>query len=202
MSAIARTQTLAELHLGSMGLEGDEVADKVHHGGADKALHLYPADHLDWWRGRLGPHPLLAAPGGFGENLATTGYTESQSRLGDRFRWGEALIEVSHGRQPCWKLDHRFGRSGPDSVMAAIVQSGKCGLYFRVIEEGRVSASAPFVLESRGDADWTVLRVFNLLIGGGHRKDPAALADLATHPVLAKVWRDRAQTLLDGSQRR
>lgn len=194
-SAIARRPITGTLRLSFAGLEGDDVADKVHHGGVDKALHLYPADHLPWWRDRLGDHPLLQTSGGFGENLSTCGYVESEARIGDRIRWGEALIEVSHGRQPCWKLDHHFGRSGRESVMAAIVRSAKSGLYFRVLQEGDVSAEAPFCLESRGDEEWTVQRVFNLLIAGGHRNDPSAIARLSRHPRLAKVWRQRAAEL-------
>lgn len=194
-SAIAKSPIAAPQWLSVTGFADDEVADPVHHGGADKAVHLYPQDHYSWWRERLGDHPLLQQPNAFGENIAVHGLTEDAAHLGDRFRLGEALIEISHGRQPCWKLDHRFQRKGKDSVMAAIIKSGRCGLYARVIKEGYVAPDAALELVETGDTAWTIKRVFTLLIGGGHKQEPDGVAALARHPKLAAAWRARAQGL-------
>src|SRR3546814_6874154 len=81
-----------------MGLAGDEQADRTVHGGIDKAIHHYPADHYDWWRGYLGDVPLLDAPGAFGENISTLGLDEENVLLGDCFRLGTALVEVTQAR--------------------------------------------------------------------------------------------------------
>ncbi len=196
-SAIAKSPVDSPVFLNRKGLASDQVADRVHHGGADKALHHYPYDHYAYWRSRLPDHPLLEKPGAFGENIATTGIVESEARIGDRFRLGEALIEISHGRQPCWKLDHRFDVKGKDSVMADIVRTGKCGFYHRVLEEGMVAPDAVMKRVARGDADWTVERVFMLLIGGQGKSDPAALRALRDMKPLATVWRARAAKILD-----
>jgi len=191
-SAIAKTPVTEPVRIGWTGFAGDAVADPIHHGGWDKAIHLYPQDHYGWWRERLGSHPLLTQPGAFGENIASSGLVETDLCIGDRFRLGTALVEVSHGRQPCWKLDHRFGAR---DIMATIVRTGKCGIYFRVIEEGEAQASAVMEMVDRVAPEWTVDRVFRLLIGGGHKKDPAAVRELAGMKLLAEAWRSRAVKL-------
>ncbi len=193
-SAIAKRPVDGVVRVNWQGFEGDAVADPVHHGGWDKAIHLYPQDHYDWWRERKPDHPLLQAPGAFGENIASFGMTEEEICLGDRFSLGSALVEVSHGRQPCWKLDHRFGTR---DVLATIVKTGRAGLYFRVLREGEAEAKGRMELLDRPLPDWPIARVFRLLIGGRHKAEPDAVRALANMPVLAEVWRDRARKLVD-----
>ncbi|MGH8082904.1 MAG: MOSC domain-containing protein, partial [Lysobacter sp.] len=94
VSAIAKTPVDGRVRIGEMGLDGDEQGDRRVHGGADKAVHHYPHDHYAAWREEIGPHPLLREPGAFGENLSSEGLTETQVCLGDRYRLGEALLEV------------------------------------------------------------------------------------------------------------
>ena len=191
-SAIAREPAEGPVQLGWTGFAGDQVADPVHHGGWDKAVHLYPSDHYPFWRDKLPNHRLVEDHGAFGENITAPGFVEDQVRIGDRFRMGEALLEVSHGRQPCWKLDHRFGR--PD-IMATIVNSGRCGLYLRVIEQGAVAKGDPVTREVQADHDWTVARAFALLIQPGRDKDRAELRELSELETLAEDWRKRARGL-------
>lgn len=191
-SAVAKRPVDGTVRIGWLGLEGDGVADPIHHGGWDKAIHLYPQDHYGWWRERKPGHPLLAAPGAFGENIASHGMTEEEICLGDRFSLGSALVEVSHGRQPCWKLDHRFGSR---DVLAAIIKTGRSGLYFRVLREGEAEANSRMELLDRPLPQWPIARVFRLLIGGGHKAEPDAVRALAELSVLAEVWRDRARKL-------
>lgn len=118
------------------GLDGDEQGDRQNHGGPDKAIHAYAAAHYSSWGAVL---PDLAAqlkPGAFGENLVVNGAVEADICLGDRWRLGSTLLEVSQTRQPCWRLNLRFGR--PD--MARLVQStGRTGWYFRVLGPGHVA---------------------------------------------------------------
>jgi MOSC domain-containing protein YiiM len=191
-SAIAKMPVAGPVRIGWDGFTGDAVADPIHHGGWDKAVHLYPQDHYDWWRERKPGHPLLDAPGAFGENIASRGMTEVELCLGDRFSLGSAIVEVSHGRQPCWKLDHRFGAR---DVMATIVKTGRCGIYFRVIREGEAQAGTRMDLLDRPLPGWPIERVFRLLIGGGHKREPEAVRALAGIGVLAESWRERARKL-------
>lgn len=192
-SAIAKTPVAGPLHVGFLGIAGDEQADLTVHGGPDKAVHHYPRDHYPFWSERLGAHALLAAPGAFGENISTEGIVEREACIGDRFRLGSALVEISQGRQPCWKLGHRFGEA---SVPAAVVKTRRSGWYYRVIEEGTLAAGDRLELVERPLPDWTVERVFGLLIGGTGKREPAALRDLAAMEALAATWRVRAEKLL------
>lgn len=191
-SAIAKRPVQGMIRVGWNGLAGDSVADPVHHGGWDKALHLYPQDHYDWWRARKPDSALLNAPGAFGENIASHGMTEEDICLGDRFALGSAIVEVSHGRQPCWKLDHRFGAR---DVMVTMIKTARSGLYFRVIREGEAQGGSIMPLLERPHPQWSIARVFRLLIGGGHKGDREAVRALAAMPVLAENWRERARKL-------
>lgn len=192
-SAIAKSPIPGPVVIGTLGLMGDAQADRVNHGGPDKAIHHYAFDHYESWRSELGEHPLLAAPGGFGENISTLGLTEETVWLGDRFRLGTALIEVSHGRQPCWKLGHHFGRA---DLVARVVRSNRAGWYCRVLEPGQAVAGDNLTLVERGLPEWSLARLFAVLIAGEERRDPAVLREIAALPVLAEVWRLRARELL------
>ncbi len=192
-SAIAKTPVNGALRVGLLGIEGDEQADLTVHGGVDKAIHHYPRDHYHWWAGELGDHALLGAPGAFGENISTEGLIESEARIGDRYRLGSALVEISQGRQPCWKLGHRFGIA---TVPATVVTTRRSGWYYRVIEEGSVAAGDALALVERPLPEWSVERVFHLLIGGAGKREPEALRALAAMDALATSWRARAEKLL------
>ncbi len=191
-SAIAKRPVAEAVVVGAMGLAGDEQADRTVHGGVDKAIHHYPADHYDWWRGQLGDAPLLDAPGAFGENISTLGLDEQSVCLGDRFRLGSALIEVSQARQPCWKLDHRFGVKG---VMAKVVASRRTGWYYRVLEAGMVQAGDALALVDRPYPDWPLASLFGLLVGGEAKARPADLTALRDIPALAETWQVRRAKL-------
>jgi MOSC domain-containing protein YiiM len=196
----ARVLAERPVRLTQLGFEGDRVADPTVHGGADKAVHFYPGEHYPAWRADmtkagLDPHPHLDRLGGFGENISTLGLTEDKVQIGDRFRIGTALVEISQGRQPCWKIDHHFGLKG---MTAAVIRTGRSGGYFRVIEEGEVAPDDRIEQVARSPHGWTVERTFQLLIAGMHRMEgsPAALKELTDLEELAESWRYRAQQLL------
>lgn len=193
-SAIAKHPATSPVAVGPLGLEGDAQADLTVHGGIDKAVHHYPRDHYSYWHDYLGGHPLLEGEGALGENIATLGLLEDQLCIGDHFRLGTALVEVSQGRQPCWKLGHRFGNP---RVTAEVVRTGRSGWYYRVIEPGMVAAGDQLELIDRTLPEWTIARTFALLVGGGHKRDPAALPELAGMAALAMSWRVRAEKLQD-----
>ncbi len=197
LSAMARQAVDRPVMLRKLGFEGDQVADRTVHGGIDKAVHLYPPEHYPRWVAYfaslgLEPHPFLQAAGAFGENISASELTEEKVRIGDRFRIGEALVEVAQGRQPCWKIDHHFGVRG---LTAAVIETGRCGLYFRVLEEGMVAPMHRIEQVERAPHDWTVERTFRLLIAGGHKDDAAGLQELAAMKSLAESWRERATKL-------
>lgn len=192
-SAIDKRALEGRRAVGALGIAGDEQADLSVHGGPDKAIHHYPRDHYGWWAETIGDHALLQDAGAFGENISTSGLTESAACIGDRYRLGSALVEISQGRQPCWKLGHRFGIA---TLPATVVTSRRGGWYYRVIEDGAVGAGDALELMERPLPDWSVERVFHLLIGGAGKREPAALRALAAMDLLAANWRARAEKLL------
>ena len=130
-SGIAKSVVSADsVFVGALNIRGDAQADLTVHGGSDKAVYAYPSDHWPWWECE---HTLPCAPNTFGENLTVEGADETQIAIGDRFRWGASVLEVSQPRGPCYKLGLHTRRADTPTIMAV---SGKCGWYFRVIEEG------------------------------------------------------------------
>lgn len=192
-SAIAKVPVAGPVRVHRLGLEGDAQADLTVHGGPDKAIHHYPHDHYAWWREAIGDHRLLSGYGAFGENISTAGLTEEAVCIGDRWRLGTALVEVSQGRQPCWKLDHRFDGA---KVNAGCIRSRRPGWYYRVVEEGTVAAGGTMDLIDRPFENWSVARVFGLLIAGDHKTDRAGLEALGEVTALAQTWARRREKLL------
>ena len=134
-SAIAKTPVSGRCLLTAQGLTGDAQADRSVHGGPGKALHHYPAEHYVRLAAAF-PSARHLTPGGLGENLSTRGLTEDDVCIGDVFRLGDARIQVSQPRTPCWKIDHRTGQDG---VAAFIAEHGLAGWYYRVLEAGEVA---------------------------------------------------------------
>lgn len=145
-SAIAKVQVDGELMLSETGLANDEQAETKIHGGPDRALCHYPREHYPHWQQEFPEQAGLFVAPAFGENLSTLGLTEENVYIGDIFRWGEALIQVTQPRSPCFKLNFHFGISDMASQMQ---NSGKTGWLYSVIAPGAVSADAPLVLASR-----------------------------------------------------
>jgi MOSC domain-containing protein YiiM len=116
-------------------IDGDRQADLTVHGGPYKAIYCYPNEHYAYWSRRL---PEFALPFGvFGENLTTEGLTEESVCIGDQYRVGTAILQVSQPRMPCFKLAIRFGRA---DMVKLFWQSGLSGIYFSIVEEGDLSA--------------------------------------------------------------
>lgn len=170
-----------------LGLAGDEQADRQYHGGPDKAMHHYPAEHYPLWRAELPDCASRFEVGGFGENLSTLELNENDVCVGDVFRLGSAVIQVSQGRSPCRKLEIVF--DVPDMVRQ-VHETGCAGWYYRVLSPGEVTAEDGLILEERPHRNWPVARLFTTLFQPG--VDTAALRKLAELPVLAGNWRQRA----------
>lgn len=195
LSGIAKTPAGRPLVLGAEGLEGDEQADRRVHGGVEKALHQYPLDHYATWRLELGQLPPLRAPGGFGENISTSGLTEATVAVGDIFRLGSALIQVSQGRQPCWKLNRRFDVL---DMARRVQQTGRTGWYYRVLEPGVVASTDQLDLIDRIAPDWSLHRLWYTLYVD--RLNLYELKGIAALEVLAEGWRKYAVRRLESGR--
>ena len=194
-SGIAKHAVEGRVRLGREGLSGDAQGDQKHHGGPDKAVHHYPFDHYAYWRGAIDAKALLARPGAFGENLSSHGMTEAHVAVGDVFRLGGALVAVSQGRQPCFRLNLRFG---VDDMAYRVQTSGRTGWYYRVIEEGFVTAGDELTLVDRVSPDWTIERLWRALyVDTLNASELMAMAELAHLP---EGWRRYATRRLATAQ--
>lgn len=190
-SGIDKHPVAGRVWLGRLGFAGDAQGDTKHHGGPEKAVHHYAFEHYPFWREAIGALDVLARPGAFGENLSTLGLTEAEIAIGDTFRLGDALIQVSQGRQPCWRLNFRFGM--PD--MAYRVQmSGWTGWYYRVLEEGHVEAGDELKLTDRLTPDWTIDRLRRALYVDTLNFDELKAMSQLQH--LPETWRRYADRRL------
>lgn len=194
-SAIDKRTVAGPVAADHAGLAGDAQADRRHHGGPDKAVHACAVSHYPAWARELPDAACRFVPGAFGENLVVEGATEADICLGDRWLLGGVLLEVSQGRQPCWKLNLRFGV--PD-MACRVQESGRTGWYFRVIEPGAVAAGDAARLVARPNPDWPLCRVTRVL----YRDvlDLGALADLAALPGLPASWGRLAQRRIQSGQ--
>lgn len=193
-TGIDKVSVSGPVDVAALGIMGDEQGDRRIHGGPDKAIHHYPFEHYQAWLQLIGNHPRLAQPGAFGENLSTVGVDESRVCLGDIFRCGSVLLEVSQTRQPCWKLNDRFEVSDMALRMQA---SAMTGWYYRVLEDGVLQAGDPIVLQDRPIPQWSLRRVIALLYQRSPNVDE--LSQFAQLP-LVPSWRALVERRLSTGQ--
>lgn len=178
-SAIDKICVSGPVWVGVNGLEGDSQTAKNVHGGPDKAANCYPSEHYPLWRETPGLETMTG--GAFGENFTTAGLLEDTVCIGDVFRAGEVVVQVSQPRGPCYKLNRRW-RSA--DLMDRAINSGRVGWYFRVLQEGRMEAGLPLALVERPHAEWSIARVWAL------KRDPCSLEDLRALVAVAALSED------------
>jgi MOSC domain-containing protein YiiM len=182
------------LDIGPEGFIGDHQADRRIHGGPEKAVHLYPAEHYARLAARFPEAAGALVPGSIGENLSTTGLTEADICLGDVFGLGSARLQVCQPRSPCWKIDSRYGVEG---MAAHIAETGLTGWYWRVVQPGRVEEGEPLVLIDRPENGLTLAAAMDICYA--HRPALEDLERVAEAPGIAGSWRrkllDRAEWL-------
>jgi MOSC domain-containing protein YiiM len=170
----------------SLNLDGDRQADLTVHGGADKAVYVYPFEHYDYWRSEL-PNTELTL-GIFGENFTVTGFREEELNIGDRFRVGNVTLMVTQPRLPCYKLGIRFGRS---DMVKRFLASRRTGFYFQVLQEGEVGAGDTLELVSQDANNITVANITQLYTR--EQDNPELLQRAAQLEALPASWRDYFQ---------
>lgn len=177
----------------SMGnLAGDAQADLLVHGGADKAVYSYPSEHLTSWAAELAEE---FGPAPFGENLSTAGVVEGDVCIGDVWRWGDAILQISQPRWPCFKL--ALHRQRPD-IQKLMRGNGRTGWYHRVLEPGEVVVGSPAELVSRDPSGLTITDAHEAM-GDRHLTDRVLVEALAAHPALAEEWRAPLRDRLDAA---
>ena len=186
-TAAVKTAHHGASHLGFTGFVGDEQGDLKHHGGPDKAVCCYPQEFYDAWR----DEGSELREGAFSENLTIRGATDEHLFLGDVFRVGGAVVQVTQPRQPCSTLAKRWGDKG---LVKRMMEANRCGYYLRVLEEGEVSPGDAFELVSRMPGAVSVAQV-SLVMNGQHR-EPGAARALLDAPEFPDRWRAQLERRL------
>jgi len=162
------------------------------HGGPDKALHHYPAEHYAAWAAAWPQCAAQFVPGSLGENVSTTGWTEENVCVGDVFRIGAARVQVTEPRSPCWKINHRYGL---ENALQFVAERGLTGWYCRVLEPGCIAAGDAFELIGRNADPVTLKRLWQ--VTRSHRPAAEELSRLAWTPGLSESWADKLRARLE-----
>ncbi|HWL93418.1 MAG TPA: MOSC domain-containing protein [Phycisphaerae bacterium] len=184
-TSINRRPVAGPVELTPQGFVGDSATNKKHHGGPDKAVCCYPHEHYPLWRERL--NDLLEIPA-FGENLTTEGLLESDVCLGDVFRIGSAMVQISQPRQPCGTLAMRNNSS---ELPKWINEKAFTGFYLRVLEPGEVSVGDAIELLRRPNRGVTIESLLRAMLD--KEAPPQRLRKLIQSPELSQAWRETFQ---------
>ena len=157
---------------------GDDQADRTVHGGPHKAVYGYAREDIDWWEGEL---ETTLPNGAFGENLTVRGVDVTGALIGERWRIGSVLLEVSEPRFPCWKLGARFG---DPKMLKRFAAAGRPGAYLRIVEAGLLQAGDGVERVSRPDHDLSIAAFAHAFL-----RDRSQLSRLLI-PEVSQEWRE------------
>lgn len=189
-TGIYKNPVTTGIYLGEEDVENDHVLDRRYHGGKDKACYLYSADHYPFWREK---YPGIDWQWGmFGENLTVSGISESVIRIGDEYRIGEAHVQVSQPRQPCYKLGVRFGTQ---DIVRDFWQSEFPGVYVRVLKPGKVMPNDEMILLSSDDNAMSLADVFSVFTS--NRKNEYIIKRAVSQNFLAQSCKNDISKLLN-----
>jgi MOSC domain-containing protein YiiM len=173
--------TVASVAVSETNIAGDGQADLTVHGGPDKAVYIYAADHWPWWEADA---KFMGAPASFGENLTIEGADEHTVRIGDRFQWGEVELEVSQPRAPCYKFTMLTARH---DMAARMTASARTGWYTRVLQTGEAPTRGTITRTHTDEAMPTVRDAFVAVYHPRVRSD--VIERVLTAPALSRDWR-------------
>jgi MOSC domain-containing protein YiiM len=190
-SAIWKSPVVGRIAASGVNLAGDDQADRKAHGGPDKALYAYAVEDAHWWAQQLGRALVY---GEFGENLTTEGIDGNDALVGERWRIGTLVLEVSEPRIPCWRLGVRMNdKTFPRRFIDAL----RPGPYLRIVVEGDVGAGDEIVVVERPDHDLTVRDVFRI-----YTRDHIEVERLLAVPQMSESWKRWAADFLQKGKRR
>jgi MOSC domain-containing protein YiiM len=162
-TAIFKDPVKGPVMLRKINLDGDKQADLTVHGGVDKAVYSYPAEHYDYWRKQYPNIDIIW--GMFGENFTTEGLMEDTVNIGDQVQIGSAKIVATQPRMPCYKLGVRFGIM---EIIRRFLSSGRPGIYFKVLKQGEVKTDDKIEIIEKDKNNVTVKDIVRLYINRDH----------------------------------
>jgi len=177
----------------TLNIDGDQQADLTVHGGPDKAVYAYPSEHYPYWKEH---YPDLTMDWGmFGENFTTEGLLEDQTNIGDEYQIGSAKFAVTQPRMPCYKLAIKF-ESG--DIIKKLFTNAKCGIYFKVLEEGDVGAGDEIKLVRKDENNVTIQDIMKTY--GQEHNHKELLERAVKIDALPVGWKDHYRQILQSLQ--
>lgn len=189
VTGIYKTPTNLPIFLGKTDVDKDEVTDRKYHGGEFKACYIFSEKHYDYWK-NLYPN-LDWNWGMFGENLTISNFDESEVFVGSIYKIGEALVQITQPREPCFKLGVKFGNQ---NILKAFIDHGFPGTYIRILKEGFVKTGDYMVLEEEATNSLTISEMYNLLYA--KEKDQNLLKLVIKNDALPQKKRDKLAAYL------
>jgi MOSC domain-containing protein YiiM len=174
-TGIYKKPTDQPIYLTRNDVLNDETSNRVNHGGFYKACYLFSAEQYPYWK-NLYPE-LDWSWGMFGENLTVAGFDESKVCLGEVYKVGETVVQISQYREPCYKLGHKFGTQ---KMLKQFIQHGFGGTYLSILEEGHVAPGDTFGLVERPASTLTVAALFQLVHAKEKDQDLLKIATSST----------------------
>lgn len=191
-TAIVKSLISSKVYLSEQGLEGDVCADTKHHGGMERALHQYPCEHYHYWQSLFPQSKSLFHASAMGENISTIDMTERDVFIGDQYQLGDAIIEVSQPRSPCYKLSHFMEVK---DFALQVQQTSRCGWLYRVIKPGFINTNAKLDLVSRVNQSLSVYSVADTFFN--NPMDKEALKQIIELKALSQHWKNYVQQRLE-----
>ena len=176
----------ATIQISQSGLEGDQQADLINHGGEHKAVYGFSANHYSFWRNKLN-NPNLSF-GQFGENLTITELDEAKLCIGDQLQIGNCILEITQPRVPCFKLGIALNLN---SMPKLFVQQGATGIYFRVLQAGAISVGGQLEVIYHHPQQLTVQTLFRAYFDKNVINSEAVMQLAAEIPQLSNEWREK-----------
>lgn len=180
-TGIYKTQIDGPVKVSRLNIEGDQQADLTVHGGINKAIYAYPVEHYDYWTNSR--PDLEFSPGVFGENLSVSGLLEGSVHIGDQFKIGEVVLQVTTPRLPCFKLGIKMGDPG---FIKEFMLANRTGFYFKVIQEGYLDDGDPITQLKSNPFDLSVRDVVSLY--SVEKSNKELLMKAVNSPGLPKDW--------------
>lgn len=178
-----------QVWVGNIHLSGDSQTDIPNHGGANRVILAYGATNYPLWKSEL---DVELPYGAFAENFTVDGITEQNACIGDIYEVGDAIIQISEPRIPCWKISSRWGIK---DLLQRVIETGRTGWFFRTLQEGYVEPGQSMKLIQRPYPRITVERINDALVH--HKHDQENASEIAECTLLSKRVRDIFYTRID-----
>jgi MOSC domain-containing protein YiiM len=177
-SSIWKNPVSGRVAVRGVNIDGDDQADREVHGGPDRAVYAYAGEDIDWWQTELGRE---LDPGIFGENLTLRGVDVTGARVGERWKIGSVVLEVTSPRVPCWKLAKKME---DPFFIKRFARAGRPGAYLRIVQEGELAAGDEVEIVDRPEHDVTIG-----LFADAYERDRSLLPRLLEAERLPENWR-------------